>query len=144
MPEVTELVTDTARISALSYLITQPKLIPVPAICLLIRAGRAGGRMVNIGVCFDIREKLPLPSRPQDSGGASGAQEGACLWALSRPRTRKPVPLGPAASHTALFLPSTSVTSLTLPDLERPSGQSGCPRKNLHPEATVVPAAVSR
>lgn len=61
MPEVTELVTDTARISALSYLITQPKLIPVPAICLLIRAGRAGGRMVNIGECFDIREKLPPP-----------------------------------------------------------------------------------
>lgn len=62
MPEVTELVTDTARISALSYLITQPKLISVPAICLLIRAGRAGGRMVNIGECFDIREKLPPPT----------------------------------------------------------------------------------
>lgn len=42
LPEVTELVTDTARISALSYLITQPKLIPVPAVCLLMGAGRAG------------------------------------------------------------------------------------------------------
>ena len=99
--------------------------------------------MVNIGVCFDIREKHP-PHQAQDLGGASGAQEGACLQAVCCPRTRKPVPLGPAASHTALFLPSTSVTSLPLPDLERPSGQSGCPRKNLHPEAIVVPTAVSR
>lgn len=137
MPEDTELVTDTARMQALCYLKTRPRLFP------------ALGVWTGWGRVFIIRERHPPPYPLELGGGLKSLRD--CLsigTAFSALETGKPVPLGPAAAHTGLFLPSTSVTSLHLPALERPSGQSGCPRKSFYPEATVYallpPAAVSR
>lgn len=128
------LVTDTARMQPFAT------LKPDPGFFQHLVCGRVWGG-------FIARERPP--PAPRACGRPREPKKLSVTWAaFSAPETRKPGPLGPAATHTELFLPSTSVTSLHLPALERPSGQSGCSRKSLDPEANVYallsPAAVSR